>query len=50
MDENVLRKKYYCELYQLLINDCIQTNIEIFGKEHLNFCSKYIQPHKELCK
>lgn len=50
MDENELRKKYYCELYQLLINNCIQTNIEIFGKENLIFCSKYIHPYKKLCK
>ena len=50
MDENKLRNKYYCELYQLLINDCIQTNKEVFGQEHLNFCSKYVEPHKKLCK
>ena len=50
MNENKERIKYYCELYQILINNCIQTNIEVFGGEHLNFCSKYIQPHKKLCK
>ena len=50
MDENKLRIKYYCELYQLLINGCIQTNKEVFGQEHLNFCSKYVEPHKKLCK
>ena len=49
MDENKLRKKYYCELYQLLLNNCIKTNIEVFGKEYPEFCTKYIEPHKKLC-
>ena len=49
MDEHSLRIKYYCELYKLLLNDCIKTNKEVFGNKQPKFCIKYSNPYNNLC-
>ena len=41
---------YYCELYSKLIQDCLQTNKEVFGKESPNLCMRFIGPYNKLCK
>ena len=48
--DNTIRNKYYCELYKLLLDECINTNIEVFGKESPQFCIKYSIPYNNLCK
>lgn len=50
MDDSDYKKKYYCELYHYLINNCLQTNKEVFGKEMPEFCIKYTEPYNNLCK
>jgi len=50
MNNKENRKKYYCELYQDLISNCLQTNKEVFGKEMPEFCIKYTQVYNNLCK
>jgi|TARA_B100001142_G_C14058546_1_gene548740 hypothetical protein len=50
MNESENRIKYYCELYQKLINNCLNTNKEVFGKELPEFCIKYTEPYNNLCK
>jgi hypothetical protein len=49
MDEKSLRIKYYCELYNLLLNDCLKTNKKVFGHEYPNLCIKYSKPYNNLC-
>jgi len=45
-----LKTKHYCEFYQHLINSCLETNKEVFGKECPQFCTNFTVPYNEMCK